>query len=301
MTEERKLFAKQCLPIYQKYYPEICEEIKGLSDGQHILYVDMYTFLLSMYCFDFQNKCTCIAFANQDSIVLGRNSDFLVELEKLYMNCIYQLDGVYAFTGNTTAFIEMEDGVNEYGLAIGLTFVYPKKIKSGLNAGMLVRYLLEKCQSTQEALIALKGLPIASSQTLTIVDRKGDMAIVECNCEHVIVIKPKDNENYVVSTNQFCSYEMKKYRHKDIDDWKSDIRYSVAYETMKTYNDCLSIDIIQDILKGKNGFMCQYDRKLGADTVWSVIYDVKNLKILRVEGNPSRKQYKQDQRFQFKK
>ena len=37
------------------------------------------------------------------------------------------------------------------------------------------------------------------------------------------------------------------------------------------------------------GFMCQYDRKLDADTVWSVIYDIKNKKIYRVEGNPSRK------------
>ncbi len=28
--------------------------------------------------------------------------------------------------------------------------------------------------------------------------------------------------------------------------------------------------------------MCQYDRNLGVDTVWSVIYDVKNIRIFRV-------------------
>ena len=38
----------------------------------------------------------------------------------------------------------------------------------------------------------------------------------------------------------------------------------------------------------------------GADTVWSVIYDVKNNKILRSEGNPSRKRYKEDKRFNWK-
>ena len=37
----------------------------------------------------------------------------------------------------------MEDGINEYGLAVGLTFVYPKITKAGFNAGMLVRYLKE--------------------------------------------------------------------------------------------------------------------------------------------------------------
>ena len=35
---------------------------------------------------------------------------------------------------------------------------------------------------------------------------------------------------------------------------------------------------------GKYGFMCQYDRKTDADTAWSVIYDIKNNEIFRVEG-----------------
>ena len=45
--------------------------------------------------------------------------------------------------------------------------------------------------------------------------------------------------------------------------------------------------------------MCQYDRKSGADTVWSVIYDVKNSKVYRAEGNPSRKKFIQDERMKF--
>ena len=38
--------------------------------------------------------------------------------------------------------------------------------------------------------------------------------------------------------------------------------------------------------------MCQYDRKTEVDTVWSVIYDIKNSEIHRVEGNPKRKIFK---------
>lgn len=45
--------------------------------------------------------------------------------------------------------------------------------------------------------------------------------------------------------------------------------------------------------------MCQYDRNLGVDTVWSVIYDVKNKRIFRVEGNPSRKKFVEDSRMKF--
>ena len=51
---------------------------------------------------------------------------------------------------------------------------------------------------------------------------------------------------------------------------------------------------------GKYGFMCQYDRKTNADTVWSVVYDLKNNKIWRVEGNPGRKKFKKDIRFKIR-
>ncbi|MCI8310107.1 C45 family peptidase [uncultured Clostridium sp.] len=299
ITEERKRFAKECIPIYEKIYPEILQEIKGIADGQKDSYENLCTFLLSMYCFEFNNKCTCFAYKDEKDIIFGRNSDFLVELEKLYMNCLYKLDNVYAFNGNTTAFVQMEDGVNEYGLAIGLTFVYPKVRKAGFNSGMLVRYLLEKCKTTDEALEKLKKIPIASQQTLTLADSKGNLAIVECNCNHIQLIKPSNDGEFVATANNFNSNEMFEYRNCGIDDWRSDERYSVAYNTLKENKNNFSLELAKDILSGKYGFMCQYNRKTGADTVWSIIYDLKNKKIYRVEGNPSRKKFKEDLRMKF--
>lgn len=301
ITEERKKFAMRCLPVYEKYYPEVLKEIKGIADGQQSSYEDLCTFLLSMYCFEFSNHCTCFAFRDQEHIVFGRNSDFLTELEKLYMNCLYQLDGGYSFQGNTTAFVQMEDGVNEYGLAVGLTFVYPKVHKAGLNAGMLVRYVLEKCRTTKEAIDFLQEIPIASQQILTVVDVFGDMAVVECNPYEVEVILPKDGEEFVVTANNYNSEKLSAYKNsEEVDDWNSSERYKVAYQALKAQNNHFSLKCAKEILSGKYGFMCQYDRKTGADTVWSVIYDVKERKIYRVEGNPARKGFKEDKRFHFR-
>lgn len=299
LDEKRTAFAKECLKEYEKYYPEILEEIRGIADGQKSSFVILSTILLSMYCFELTNKCTCFAFKDKESIIFGRNSDFLVKLEKLYMNCIYNLDGVYSFNGNTTAYVEMEDGVNEYGLAVGLTFVYPHIQKPGLNSGMLVRYLLERCKTTKEAIEKLKTLPIASAQTITIADKTGDIAVVECNPLKVIVIEPEIEENFVATANNFNSKEMKEYKNPAIDDWRSDERYKTAYQALKNNKGNYSVELARDILSGKYGFMCQYDRKLGADTVWSVIYDLKNSKLYRVEGNPSRKEFKEDSRMKL--
>ncbi len=297
VDKQRLDFSKKCLPIYQEFYPEVIEEIRGIADGQQCLFENLCAFLLSMYCFEFSNKCTCFAYSDENQILFARNSDFLVELEKLYMNCLYKLDNACSFNGNTTAFVQMEDGINEYGLAVGLTFVYPHIRKPGLNSGMLVRYLLEKCKCTKEAIDALHTLPIASAQTLTIADANGEIVVVECNSNKVEVVTPKNGDNFVVATNNFETDAMKKYRNPPIDDWRSDERYHVTTHALQS--NPFSINLAKNILSGKYGFMCQYDRKTGADTVWSVIYDIKHKKIFRVEGNPSRKKFVEDTRLTF--
>lgn len=299
ITKERIAFAEDCLPVYEKYYPEILEETRGLADGQKSRFEDFCTFLLGMYCFGFNSNCTCFAFKDNDNLIFGRNSDFLVELEKLYMNCLYKLNGVYAFNGNTTAFIEMEDGINEYGLAVGLTSVYPEIIKAGFNSGMLVRYLLEKCRTADEVIESLDVLPVASQQTLTVMDITGNCAVIECNCNHTEIIKPAGHEGFVVAANSFVSTEMKEYNNHSIDNWHSDERYLAACKALRENKNHFSTGLAKDILSGKHGFMCQYDRNKGADTVWSVIYDVRNKRIFRAEGNPSRKKFIEDTRMKF--
>lgn len=299
ITPKRRAFANQCLPIYEQYFPEILEEIKGVAAGQKASYEDFYTFLFSMYCFAFQHHCTCMAWKDEDHILFGRNSDFLVSLEKLYMNCLYQLDHAYAFQGNTTAFIEMEDGINEYGLAVGLTFLYPAVVKPGINAGLLVRLLLEKCKTTKEAIAVLKQVPIASQQAITIADPYGYLAVVECNCEKTVVIKPDQNGRFLVSTNEFQAQEMQAYQNKCVDNWRAEERYSVAYHALTNHKYIPPLTLMKNILSGKYGFMCQYDRTQDADTVWSVLYDIKQRSIYRVEGNPGRKPFRRDTRMKF--
>ena len=155
--------------------------------------------VMSVFCKLYYLVCTLclhlvialvLLFTTEQEILLGRNSDFLTEIERLNQNVVYKLtDGVYSFTGNTTAFIEIEDGVNEHGLAVGLTSVYPNQCKPGFNAGMIVRYLLEKCRNVSEAVSCLYQLPIASAQTLTLADTMGAIAVIECNAEQIKIEK----------------------------------------------------------------------------------------------------------------
>lgn len=66
-----------------------------------------------MYAMPPASCCSCFAVSNGAQVFLARNSDFLLALQHWNGNVIYRLDGCcFHFTGNTTAFVEIEDGVN---------------------------------------------------------------------------------------------------------------------------------------------------------------------------------------------
>ena len=106
---------------------------------------------------------------------------------------------------------------------------------------MLIRYLLEKCKTTDESIKELNRIPISSAQTITIADKIGDIAVVECNPENIDVIRPKNSEQFVATANNFNSIEMKKYRNPEVDDWRSDERYDTASNALQNNTDIYSV------------------------------------------------------------
>lgn len=301
ITGERMEYAEACLPVYRQYYPALLEELQGLAAGQDCDVQLLQAALFSMYAIPPACHCSCFAVAEGDEILFGRNSDFLLVLEEHNTNVIvHRIDGACSFTGNTTSFLQMEDGVNQKGLAVGLTSVSPTKIKPGFNAGLLVRYLLETCGTVPEALEKLKTLPIGSAQTLTLADTKGDLAVVECNAERVEIAGPADPESpFVCATNAFHLPSMRSYNCTTEDDWFAERRYWTMTEALKRKNLRKDLSFAQGLLSDRYGFLCQYDRSTGKDTVWSVVYDLKRHAIYRSESNPCRSGYQEDMRFAF--
>ncbi len=302
ITQERREFAHSCIPAYQKFFPDILEEIRGLAEGQRCDLSAVQAVLLSMYAIPPACNCSCFAVAGGEHILLCRNSDFLTALEKLNTNVIYRFtNNSYSFTGNTTAFIEVEDGVNEYGLAVGMTSVYPVAVRPGFNAGMLLRFFLEKCRTAEEVICSIRRLPISSAQTITVADAGGNTAVIECNSEKTAVIRPSAERPFVCAANIFNSAEMSALQNLNIGNWQSEQRYGTLVKALGKSGGKMDIEAAKDLLSGKNGFLCQYDRATGKDTVWSVIYDLKEKAIYRAEGNPGRKSFIKDGRFSIRR
>jgi predicted choloylglycine hydrolase len=80
----------------------------------------------------------------------------------------------------------------------------------------------------------------------------------------------------------------------DLNKFQKDIRYQTAYNALKNIDYIDGIEHAKAILSGKHGFMCQYDKALHFETIWSSVFDISNGKIYRAEGNPSRTKFKED-------
>lgn len=302
ITQERVEFALSCIPVYKKYFPEILDEIQGIADDQRCSVQMLQAILFSMYTMPPACHCSCFAVKDDNRILLGRNSDFLTDIEKLNLNVIYKFHAdSYSFMGNTTAFIEMEDGVNEHSLAVGLTSAYPCEKAAGFNAGLLLRYFLEKCKNIQDVISCLEYLPISSAQSFVLADAVGNIAVIECNAKRTEMIHSIKKElPFVCAANVFHHPAMRIYNNHKIDDWFSEKRYQTMLYALSDRSTLKDVEFSKKLLSGEYGFLCQYDRTTGKDTVWSVVYDLSLGKIYRSEGNPRRSAYKEDKRFRIR-
>ena len=299
LDEFQQGFGRKSQTVLSNFFPEVCEEIRGMTDGLNYPYDKFASWLLCHGCCYDPKGCTAFCFAHNNKVFYGRNNDLPPFLKKVSISALYDLKNGYSFIGNTSGMINCEEGLNENGLAVAMTFVVPTMIIPGITSVFLVRYLLEKCATTREAINALQSLPIASACNIVLADKRGDMVVAECTPEKVFLRRPAKDETFVVAANHFPSDEMKNHNASNWNIFSSDTRYKTAYNALKKTGYVGGVEYAKAILGGKYGFMCQYDKQLNFDTIWSSVFDISNNKIYRAEGNPSRTKFKEDTRFNW--
>jgi predicted choloylglycine hydrolase len=67
------------------------------------------------------------------------------------------------------------DGINDAGLAISLTFGGRPDVGDGFAIPLVVRYVLETCDTVADARAALERIPVHAPQNLTVLDRSGEL------------------------------------------------------------------------------------------------------------------------------
>lgn len=295
--------------ILKEYFPEVCEEVKGITDTINADYSKFMSWMLAMGCCMYNLEtnvpevrgCTAFSVCYNNHVYYGRDNDLPPFLKDSSKSEIYRPVNGNIFNITTSSFINGEEGLNKEGLAVAMTFVATelKDIHPGFNAVFIVRYLLEKAGNTKEALQLLSNLPVASNCNILLADKNGDMVVVECTSTIKTIRKPiaiNEGLKVICTTNCFVSDDMKQFERED-ETYKSLERYNNVINAFKDYSGQYVVGYIEEILKGDHGFMCQYEKGLNFETIWSSVFDLGTLDIYRAEGDPRRKKYILDERL----
>ncbi|MEO1190597.1 MAG: C45 family peptidase [Pseudomonadota bacterium] len=77
-----------------------------------------------------------------------------------------------AVVGSSDGLWGLVDGMNDAGLAVSLTFGGRRDVGEGFGVPLILRYILQTCETAEEAGAVLKRVPTHMSYNVTVVDRK---------------------------------------------------------------------------------------------------------------------------------
>jgi predicted choloylglycine hydrolase len=160
-----------CRRALERHMPELApihERLVELAGGD-----ELAARLLSLYRPPgFVVGCSQGAWTRAGGPALVRNYDYPVSrLEGI----VYLTDwGGRRVIGMSDCLWGLLDGVNDSGLAISLTFGGRRDVGDGFAIPLVVRYVLETCDTVAEAREALARIPVHAPQNLTLLDRSGE-------------------------------------------------------------------------------------------------------------------------------
>jgi len=299
-TPEKLEFGRKGEKEVKRVFPEILEEIEGFSEAVHASYEQASSFMFGIGAFKVKPQCSAFAALTGSDVIFGRNYDFYDSFKKYtesYLTCPMK---AYWSLGHSDVFIGREDGVNEKGLAIAMTGVSEKTIKPGLSFCLLVRAVLDKCATTEEAVGLLSDARICSADNFLVADREGNVAVVEASPDRTRVRKSEKDEGFIVCTNHFVLPEMQDMEdltHREKSNWDTIPRYETITGMLKERKGKIDAQYAQKILSNHSGYVCSHQKKIKLSTLWSIIATLKEPQIFRAEGTPCRSKYNQDLRL----
>lgn len=159
---------------FKKYMPELYptyEHLCGLAGGG-----DLAARFLSFYSPPAYLSGCSQALWSGDEPMLVRNYDYAPALcDGLIMHTRWNERTVL---GMSDGLFGLVDGINDRGLAVSLTFGGRTIVGPGFGVPIILRYIMEVCDTAADAIEALKRIPCHMTYNVTVIDKNGKYATV---------------------------------------------------------------------------------------------------------------------------
>jgi predicted choloylglycine hydrolase len=200
-----------------KYTPELLEELQGIAEGSEIDYNILVANELTPY--RLQPSCLVMAISGEHTQsglpILARNHEWIEE-DSQYLTICYtkpqkriQSFGFTFMTLNMSRF----GGINKAGVAISSTSTSFVNSGPGVMLNVTTRWILDNCETTEEAATFLKKIPKTWGTAYLIIDKNNTIAKVEAHREKTKITYSNDGFGFV--TLLFDSPDMEQYNQID--------------------------------------------------------------------------------------
>lgn len=202
----------------------------------------------------------CAQVVNEKEAQLIRNYDFDPKLsEGALLFTRWDEQGVM---GMSDCLIGLVDGMNESGLVVSLTFGGRKVVGKGFGIPFILRYVLEYCNTLDEAVAALTRIPSHMSYNIMLMNHIGDHRLVQVAPDREPVMS-----NLSASTN-----------HQNVVDWPEHAAFTKTIERELYLQELLakgshtSEQIADEFLKAP---LFNQKYKMGFGTIYTAVYQPK--------------------------
>ncbi len=253
--EERPTYL-ECYRNFKQYMPEllpIYDALCELAGGG-----DIAARFLSMYKPPpYLSGCSQAVWSDHEEPLLVRNYDYspaLMEGTLLHSEWLGQ-----KVIATSDCLWGVVDGMNESGLAVSLTFGGRKATGDGFGVPIVLRYVLETCTDIQQAIEALKCIPVHMTYNITVLDKSGQFRTVFLSPDRAAVVR-----QIPATTNHQKSVE-----------WPQHAKATASVERERYLFECLADSwetpnrFIQRFLEPPL-FSHQYNRGFG--TLYTAVY-----------------------------
>lgn len=185
---------EEAMPELYPIYEKLCE-LAGGGDTEA-------RFLSQFSPPPFMSGCSQIAWT-RDANFLIRNYDYS---PRLFEGALLKTNWLKPVIGISDCTWGLLDGMNADGLTISLTFGGRNISGKGFGIPLVMRYVLETCTSTEEAISVFQRVPVHMSYNVTILDKSKHFATVFLSPD-----RPVSVVNTCIGTNHQHSVEWEDY------------------------------------------------------------------------------------------
>lgn len=246
-------------------------------------------------------SCTTFCINTGDELVFGRNYDFNIGYGLIIANKRDVQKSAFVVSGTPLKWISKygsitfnqfgrefpTGGINEKGLVVELMWLtdakYSPKDDRPATGGVLqwIQYQLDNCETIQEVIDTDKDIRIPTTSVplhFLITDKYGNSATIEFLDGKLVAHQGEKlphrvltNDTYEKSVDFFTNYKnggnQTAYKDNSLD------RFAKACSLVEIYNKEKDKNAVE------YGFRILDDVKQGDHTKWTIVYDIKNMKI----------------------